>query len=351
MVIAFNRLPNTSNNLAYDIISNCTDCIETYPIRIWMLSCYVVITICGLVGNLLVMSIILKNKDIRHSSFGVYLFGLAMADFSVAVLCLPTYITSTSSFQNHPSGLAGDIMCIVLTAYNILFYFEIVSIFTLVAISFERYAAVCKPLTTYSKSTPRRAKRVLYGVWLLSLIPVTPALYGSRYTSTQKPSSIGAHCAVTLFKNGVFWNVLYNLLFVLQFILPLIFMIFCFAKTKKALQRQMKNTGMIQHTQTEVLRHIKQREKTLVTIVIVVTSFFILWTPNQIVFKLYLFNIQTSWNSNIMQFTVVLCFLSCCINPIIYAFRSQLFRKGMKNSLCFHACLRKKKHYLELPDD
>ena len=348
-MFVMNRLLNTSNSSAQNIPSNCTDCTEIYSLKAWILSCYIFIAFCGMAGNFLVMSIILKNKDIRHSSFGVYLFGLAMADFTVAFLCLPTYITSTSNFQKHPSGLAGDILCTILTAYNILFYFEIVSIFTLVAISFERYAAVCKPLATYSNSSPMKAKKILCAVWLLSLLPVLPTLYGTRYTATENPSSVGAHCTVSLFTTGVFWNILYNLIFVIQFILPLSFMIFCFVKTLKTLQEQIKNLGVIENSQIGALHLIKQREKTLFTIVIVVASFFSLWTPNQIVFKLYQFNIETSWNSTTMQVTVVLCFLSCCVNPVIYAFRSKLFRKGMKNSLCsFRIRLGKKRHYLEL---
>ena len=349
MMVAMNRLLNNGKSLVKNITSNCTDCTEIYSLKAWILSCYLVIAICGMVGNFLVMSIILKNKDIRHSLFGVYLFGLAMADFSVAILCLPTYFTSTSNFKKHPSGSAGDIMCTILTAYNLLFYFEIVSIFTLVALSFERYAAVCKPLTTYANSSPKKAKKILCGVWLLSFLPVIPSLFGTRYTTKEKRSSIGAHCNVTLFTTGVSWNILCNLIFVIQFILPLAFMIFCFVKTLKALQRRIKNLEVMGNSQIGDLQLIKQREKTLFTIVIVIASFFSLWTPNQIAFKLYQVHVVTSWNSTIMQVTIVLCFLSCCINPFIYAFRSKLFRKGMKNLLCFPICLRKKRHYLELP--
>ena len=319
-----------------------------YSIKASILSCYSLIAICGMVGNFLVMSIILKNKDIRHSSFGVYLFGLAMADFGVAVLCLPTYITSTSYFHGHPSGLRGHILCTILTAYNILFYFEAVSIFTLVAIFFERYGAICKPLTTYSSSTPKKAKKVLCAVWILNLIPVIPTLYGTRYTQTQNPSSIGAHCTVTVF-TGVFWKIFYHTIFVMQSVLPPILLIFCFFKTQKALERQFKNLSNIENSQSGSLHLIKKRKRTWVTIVIVAVSFFTLWTPDQIVFILYQFDVVTSWNSLIMQVTVVLYFLSCCINPFIYTYRSKLFREGMKNSLCFPVCLGKKIHYLELP--
>ena len=342
MMVATNRLLNTGKSLAQNITSNCADCTEVYSVKAWILSCYLVIAICGMIGNFLVMSIILKNKDIRHSSFGVYLFGLAVADFTVAVLCLPTYFTSISNFQKHPSGLAGDILCTILSAYNILFYFEMVSIFTLVALSFERYAAVCKPLATYSNSSPKKAKKILCGVWLLSVLALIPYFHGTRYTATEKSSSVGGHCTVTHFPTGKFWNVFYNLIFAMQISLPPTFMIFCFVKTLKALQRRIKNLGVIENSQIGALRLIKQREKTLVTIVIVVISFFSLWTPNQIAFKLYQVHVVTSWNSTIMQFTVVLCFSSCCVNPVIYAFRSKLFRKDIKNSLCFPICLGKK---------
>ena len=329
-------------------ITNTTDFTDDYSLKTWILSCYIAIAICGMVGNFLVMSIILKNKDIRQSSFGVYLFGLAMADFSVAVLCLPTYITSTSYFEEHPSGLAGDILCTILTAYNILFYFETVSIFTLVAIFFERYAAICTPLTSYSSSNPKKAKKVLCAVWLLNLIPIIPTLYGTTYTEKQNTSSIGEHCTVSVF-NGVFWNIFYHVIFIMQSILPLIIVIFCFVKTQRALKWQYENLGVMENSQTRALHLIKQRKKTWVTIVIVAASFFSLWTPDQIVFILYQFNVVIAWNSNIMQVTVVLYFLSCCINPVIYTFRSELFREGMKNSLCFRVCLGKKLHYRELP--
>ena len=65
--------------------SNNTD---SYPVSVFLLtSFYSVVTVCGLIGNLLVMLIIWKNKDIRGSSFGVYLFGLTLADFNVALFC------------------------------------------------------------------------------------------------------------------------------------------------------------------------------------------------------------------------------------------------------------------------
>ena len=349
MMVAMNRLLNTGKSLAQNTTSNCTDSTEVYSLKAWILSCYLVIAICGMIGNFLVMSIILKNKDIRHSSFGVYLFGLAMADFAVAVLCLPTYYTSVSNFQKHPSGLAGDILCTILTAYNILFYFQMVSIFTLIALSFERYAAICKPFATYSNSSPKKAKKILCGVWLLSVLPLIPSFHGTRYTTTEKSSSVGGHCTVRLFPTGKFWNVFCNLIFAMQISLPPTLMIFCFVKTLKALQGRIKNLGVIEDSQIGALHLIKQQEKTLFTIIIVIASFLSLWTPNQIAFKLYQVHVVTSWNSTIMQFTVVLYFSSCCVNPVIYAFRSKLFRKNMKNSLCFPICLGKKRHYLELP--
>ena len=192
------------------------------------------------------------------------------------------------------------------------------SVFTLVAISFERYGAVSKPLATYSNSTPKKATKILCGVWLLSLLPVIPSLCGTRYTAIENRSSVGAHCAISFFTTGLIWKIFYILIFVIQFILPLSFMMIFFVKTLQTLQEQIKNLGVLLNSQIGALHLIKQREKTLFTIVIVIASFFSLWTPSQIVFKLYQFDIVTSWNSTTTQVTVVLCFLSRCVNPVRY---------------------------------
>ena len=327
---------------AQNVASNNTD---PYPVTGLLFSFYSIVTVCGLIGNILVMLVIWKNRDIRGSSFGVYLFGLALADFSVALFCLPAYITSTSTFKDHPTGIGGDIMCKTLSAYVIINYFELLSIFTLTIISLERYAAVCKPLSTYAHSTPKRAKLTLCAGCLLCILPVIPNTIGLKYANSKKLPAIGAHCVHRLhkFRVGMTGHCLFMATVILSFLLPATIMIVCFIKTKKTLTKQVNDMKMNDNTQLAVLQHVKRREKTLTTIALVTVSFFVFSTPFQASFQAVLLH-KLKWTSNIMQFTIPLWIASCCVNPFIYGFRSTLFRKGMKAIICKPSCFTKKNY-------
>ena len=328
---------------AQNVTSNFTDFQIFYPIKPWFLSFYCVITVCGLIGNSMVMLVIWKNRDIRGSSFGVYLFGLALADFSVALFCLPTYITSTSTFTEHPSGIAGDILCKTLSANNLLYYFELLSIFTLTVISMERYAAVCKPLSTYSHSTPKRAKLTLCAGCLLCILLLTANIYGVKYTGESKTTPThGAHCVYQLskFGDGNIFRSFSVVIANVMFLLPPLLMIFCIIKTKKALMRQANAIKMNGSNQIAALRHVKRREKTLTTVILVLVSFFLSCAPFQVLQQVYLFG-RLTWRSDIAQLFIALVFSSCCINPFIYGFRSTPFRKEMKAMLCKLSCFTK----------
>ena len=328
---------------AQNITFKFTDFEIFYPIKPWLLSFYFVITVCGLIGNSMVMLVIWKNRDRRGSSFGVYLFGLALADFSVALFCLPAYITSTSTFTEHPSGINGDIMCKTLSAYVIINYFELLSIFTLTVISIERYAAVCKPLSTYSHSTPKRAKLTLCAGCLLCILLLTANIYGVRYNGESKTTPThGSHCVYQLskFGDGKIFRPFSAVIATVMFLFPLLFMVLCIIITKKALMKQANAIKMNDSNQIAALRHVKRREKTLKTVILVLVSIFLFCAPFQVIKQVYLFG-RLTWRSDIAQLFIASVFSSCCINPFIYGFRSTLFRKAMKAVLCKLSCFTK----------
>ena len=133
------------------------------------------------------------------------------------------------------------------------------------------------------------------------------------------------------------------------FLFSRILILFCFIKTKKALTKQVNDIKMNDNTQTGVLRHVKRREKTLTTIILVTISFFVFSTPFQVTFQILLFN-KLGWKRNLIQFTIALWISSFCINPFIYGFRSTLFRKGMKAIICKTSCFTKKS-YSQMNDE
>ena len=334
-------LPHDSSQLLPTAVKNVTAYPEPFPIRAWQLSGYLFIVLTGLIGNSLVLSVVRNNKAMKSSSFGTYLGALAVADIIVSILCLPVYLTSTSWFVWHPLGTAGDIMCKVLSGYNILFFFATVSVYTLVAISLERYVAVCKPLLARRQSTVKRAKLIIVGIWICSALLGILSIVGEESASSDK-ASVGAHCRFSnAYENDIIPKVIYVCVFSIQCIFPVTCMVLCFIWINKELQGQVKVALSKENLQPAEIAAVKKRKKTINTVIIVVVSYFSCWSMNQVLYFCLNFGlISVNWNSNLMQVSVVLCFFSSCINPVIYAFRSQEFRKGfaeiIKNARCCH---------------
>ena len=84
------------------------------------------------------------------------ILNLAVADALYAALITPKLIVSLN--LNHPTGLAGTILCKLLTGGGFAWVAAICAIPTLVAIAVERYYAVVYPLGNKWKCTHRDVK-------------------------------------------------------------------------------------------------------------------------------------------------------------------------------------------------
>ena len=79
------------------------------------------------------------------------LLNLAVADMMVALFITPRFILS--HFFTHPDGKTGTLFCKLLTGGNFTWTGGAASVFTLVAIAFERYYAVIYPYGNKGKLT------------------------------------------------------------------------------------------------------------------------------------------------------------------------------------------------------
>ena len=305
---------------------------EAFPVRAWELIAYIVITVMGITGNSLVLGVLKQNKHMRDSAFGVYIASLALADILVSTLCLPVYITSTSAFKAHPTGLSGDIMCKLWTGYFALFYFAVISVYTLVALSVERYYAICHPVKAKVKSTASRAKKVVVIIWICSFIPNFALIAGLEWAKPES-GSLGAHCTLIVFENPAVWKTFYVLVFAMQYLIPIVCMVICFVEIKKVLNARKiyALTSPTPNAHAGQLAVIRSRRKTVLTILIMIVAYFACWSLNQALYFLLNLGYGMPWNGDLVQLSVVLCFFSSCINPVIYALRTKQFRDGFTN--------------------
>nr|XP_045584242.1 uncharacterized protein LOC123746622 [Procambarus clarkii] len=129
--------------------------------------CYVIIFLLGVVGNTLVIVTLLQNRKMRTIT-NVFLLNLAFSDLLLGVFCMP--FTLVGSLLR--DFIFGPVMC------RLIPYFQAVSVsvsvWTLVAISLERYYAICQPLRSRGWQTLSHAYKIISLVWLLSLAFMAP---------------------------------------------------------------------------------------------------------------------------------------------------------------------------------
>lgn len=310
---------------------------DNFPIRVWELSLYIIIAVIGIVGNSLVMAVLKMNRNIGGTAFGTYIGALAVADLLVCIFCVPIYVTSTSWYKNHPTGTAGDVMCKIFTGYNILFFFATVSVYTLVVLAHERYLAICKPFQARMKSTRKRAIVTIVIIWLSSAALGALSITGEKYAPVAN-ASVGAHCTFSnAYNNNITPKIVYCAVLIIQYVFPITYMVVCFVRIRNCLhaKKLIALRCSTPHIQKGELQMIKIRRYSIRTVMIVIVSYFMCWSVNQVLYTCLNFGLLTGikWNGTLMQSTVILCFFSSCINPFIYTLRSEDFRRGFARIL------------------
>ncbi|XP_052224717.1 cholecystokinin receptor-like [Dreissena polymorpha] len=179
---------------------------------------YSVIFILSVCGNSLVIITLIKNKKMRTIT-NLFLVNLAISDLMLSVLCMPFSLVATVLLRNF---IFGEAMCVIIR------YFQAVSVgvscYTLVAISLERYYAICEPLRSRRWQTLSHARRMLIGIWASVLTLMSPIAMFHRVIKIQTG---GQACRevwpeiLLLFKIDVIYSILLALILLL---LPLLTM-------------------------------------------------------------------------------------------------------------------------------
>nr|QSG30390.1 cholecystokinin receptor [Rapana venosa] len=173
---------------------------------------YILIFLLSVLGNVLVMVTLIQNKKMRTVT-NVFLLNLAVSDLLLAVFCMPFTIIPIL-MQNFVFGAAMCVMIRYLQGVSVS-----VSCFTLVAISLERYFAICRPLQSRSWQTLNHAYRCIAVCWTLAAVFMIPL---AVYHQLIETGPIGR--CVEIWRDKV-WEKAYTLLINLMLlVLPLILM-------------------------------------------------------------------------------------------------------------------------------
>ncbi|XP_050675835.1 trissin receptor-like [Leptidea sinapis] len=130
-------------------------------VRAIFITLYTIVFCCCFFGNLLVILVVTLSRRLR-SITNFFLANLAVADLCVGVFC----VFQNLSIYLIPSWVFGDFLCKMYQFVHSLSYTA--SIFILVVICTERYFAIIHPITCKQILTSTRLRMVIVGVWITS---------------------------------------------------------------------------------------------------------------------------------------------------------------------------------------
>ncbi|XP_051567013.1 galanin receptor type 1-like [Myxocyprinus asiaticus] len=276
----------------------------------------------GIIGNTLVIVVIGKIKSRRsRSTTNIFILNLSIADLCFLLFCVPFQATIYSL----PEWIFGAFLC------KFVHYFVmvsmLVSIFTLVAMSVDRYIAV-----VLSKKSPciRNRRNALIGVcviWMLSFVFAVPV--AQRQILTDHPKAPNSSFCWEIWTEWMAKHTYKVTILVIGYLLPLVLITCCYTKVLYHLHKKMKNMS-------KKSEHSKR--KTAQTVLLVVAAFLICWMPHHIIAMWVEFG-QFPLNDASFAFRIIshcLAYGNSCVNPILYAFLSENFRKACKQVFTCH---------------
>ncbi|XP_076433568.1 C-C chemokine receptor 1-like protein 1 [Peromyscus maniculatus bairdii] len=282
---------------------------------------YSLVFIIGVIGNILVVLVLMQHKRLQ-SMTSIYLFNLAISDL-VFLFTLPFWI----DYIIKGDWIFGNAMCKFLSGFYYLGLYSDMFFITLLTI--DRYLAVVHAVFAL------RARTVTFGIitsiitWVLAILASIPCLYFFKAQLEFTYHTCRAALPQESLKHFLRFQALtMNLL---GLILPLLAMIICYTRIINVLHR----------------RPNKKKAKAMRLIFVITLLFFLLWTPYYLAafvsaFEDFLFTSGCERSQQLdlaLMVTEAIAYTHCCVNPVIYVFVGERFRKYLRQLFQRHTAI------------
>ncbi|KPJ19314.1 Tachykinin-like peptides receptor 99D [Papilio machaon] len=288
---------------------NSTEVYQSFILPWWRQVLWTVLfggmVVVATVGNLVVIWIVLANKRMR-SVTNYFLVNLSVADAMVSTL----NVTFNFTYMLYSDWPFGHFYCkfnqfIAVVSIS-------ASVFTLMAISIDRYVAIMSPLR------PRLGKRATLGIaaaiWAGSSVLSSPNIV---FFTTEMD---------TLPDGSTRYNVAFM---ILTYFLPIISMTYTYARVGV----ELWGSQSIGECTQRQLDNVKSKRRVVKMMIVVVVIFAVCWLPFHVYF------VVTSYYPEVVNYPHIqeiylgiywLAMSNSMYNPIIYCWMNSKFRRGFK---------------------
>ncbi|XP_028835305.1 C-X-C chemokine receptor type 3.1 [Denticeps clupeoides] len=280
----------------------------------------------GLVGNGLVLAVLWQKRRM-WSVTDTFILHLGVADILLLVT-LPFWAVEAADEWVFGKGLCK----ITGAVFKINFY---CGIFLLSCISLDRYMSIVHAVQMYSRRKPWMVQASCLGVWIFCVLLSVPDLVLlDTYSEPRKGDKIECIYSFPIDTMSE-WRQAFRILYhIVGFLIPATTMVFCYTCILLRLHRGSQSV---------------QKQRAMRVIMGLVVTFFVCWTPYNIVLIMETANTIKSQNQSVecdtyttldisLTATTTLGYMHCCLNPVLYAFVGVKFRRHLLELLKSLGC-------------
>ena len=326
---------STESDANYSNVTDMTPIIEnpmySMGARTIVILMFLLLIITGVFGNMLVCIVVARRPKMR-TVINLFICNLASSDLLLCIVGVP--LTLISFLKSR--WILGLALCRISAMITGCMVF--VSSLTLTVIAADRFCLVVYPFMKPIDKMKCLVTTII--IWVVSVgfqLPIGIQTYVFDFREIVVNGDI---------KCMEFWNVIayrkrYAIaLFLIQFCYPLILVSIAHASIAIKLARTNK-PGM-RRAETDH-RENKKRQRMNKMLSSVVFVFAISWSPFNIYTLLQEYNFQSEHEDLIFIITYFLAISSAVVNPVLYAWLNDNFRKEFQKMLPFVPCFQEKK--------
>ncbi|XP_048015646.1 C3a anaphylatoxin chemotactic receptor-like [Megalobrama amblycephala] len=274
-------------------------------ISIFITCIYFAILVVSLIGNGLV--IFVTGYKMKTTVNSIWFLNLAIADFIFSFsLIIRALLNIHGIWHADTSKYAFLWFIIYLTSFT--------SILLLTTISLDRCLSTWMVVWSRNNRTIFKARIICVIVWVLSISGCIPALINRSATKSEGINGYPIQ----------YYKFLVTFRFIVSFVIPFLIIASSYIAIGVRVKRLKKENQL----------------RSYQVIIAVVLAFFICWLPYH-VYKLYYISAkENQWSDSakevLSKMNVVVSFLvhlNSCLNPILYVFMCEEFKKKLKQSL------------------
>ncbi|XP_040920486.1 neuromedin-B receptor [Toxotes jaculatrix] len=301
-----------------------------FAVRCVMTSVYILIITVGLLGNITLVKIFITNSAMR-SVPNIFISSLAAGDLLLLVTCVP--VDAFRYFSEE--WVFGEAACKLIPVIQLTSVG--VSVFTLTALSADRYKAIVNPMDIQTSSAVFWTCLKAVSIWLLSVLLAVPEAIFSQVVSMQGHNTniTFVNCVPYPLSNQMHPKIHSVMIFLVYFLIPLaIISVYYYHIARTLIKSAHDMPGEVsEHTK----RQMETRKRLAKIVLVFVGLFALCWFPNHVLYMYRSFHYhQMDLSLAHLVITLlarVLSFSSSCVNPFALYLLSESFRRHFNSQL------------------